>query len=280
MPDRKTAADVNDAFLGWLDGRSGQPFFAFLNYYDAHTPYLPPEPFAGRFRTGSKLLAQVPRQGDAHAPVDTVQVQAALDSYEAAIAYLDDQLGRLFAELDRRGVLANTLVVVTADHGEEFMEHGVAEHGNSLYLPSLHVPLIVTWPGRVPAGLRLSHPVGIRQLAATIMDLTGSDGHSPFPGPSLASGWAVPAPPTNTPPIFNQVGHATGLPDWYPVSKGDMFAVLDGGLRLIRNGDGAVELYDFQRDPGERTNLAGDSVRQAAMTRLAQMVDDIRPRQR
>jgi arylsulfatase A-like enzyme len=111
------------------------------------------------------------------------------------------------------------------------------------------------------------------------MELTGSRDRSPFPGPSLSPGWTAPGAPPETPQIFNQVGHATGLPEWYPVSKGDMFAVLDGGLRLIRNGDGASELYDFDRDPAERMNLARDSSHQNSLARLAHLVDSIRPRQ-
>jgi len=279
MPDRKTAADINEAFLHWLDARSATPFFAFLNYYDAHTPYLPPERFAEQFRTGTALLPQLPIRASAAEPVDTATVRAARDAYEAALASLDRQLGLLFGELERRGVLQNTLVIVTSDHGEEFLEHGVAEHGNSLYLPSLHVPLMVVWPGSVPAGTRVSEPVSIRQLPATIMELAGLGDHSPFPGPSLAPAWQVGGSGLAQLPIYNQVGHATGLPDWYPVSKGDMFAVLDGGLRYIRNGDGTAELYDFAQDPAERTNLAGDSTLRAAQTRLSRLLDRVRPGQ-
>ncbi len=278
MPDRKSAADINHDFLGWLDANGHRPFFTFLNYYDAHTPYLPPESFAGQFHAGPERLSHAPDRTSATAPPDSARVKAARDSYEAAIAYLDHELRQLFTELERRGALENTLVIVTADHGEEFFEHGVPEHGNSLYLPSVHVPLMIVWPHHVPAGQRVTAPVGARQIAATVMDLAGLGARSPFPGPSLTHDWLTPdsAP---EPPIFNQLGHATGLPAWYPVSKGDMFAVLFGGLRYIRNGDGTSELYDFDHDPTEQFNLAGDSAHQSGLTRLTQLVDSIRPRQ-
>src|SRR4029434_6029700 len=95
------------------------------------------------------------------------------DRYERAIAYLDSELGRLFAALERRGLLANTLVVVTSDHGDEFAEHGLVDHGNTLYRASLHVPLVLHFPGRVPGGRRVMQPVSLRNLAATVLDLVG-----------------------------------------------------------------------------------------------------------
>jgi arylsulfatase A-like enzyme len=277
-PDRKSAEDINRAFLDWLDRKGDHPYFAFLNFFDAHTPYLPPEVFDRQFQTSSLRLSHAPDRASATALPDTARVRAARDSYEAAIAYLDHELGRLFSELERRGALENTVVIVTADHGEEFFEHGVPEHGNSLYLPSVHVPLMVVWPGHLPAGQAVTQPVGVRQVAATIMELVGLGATSPFPGPSLTRAWRTPdsAP---EPPIFNQLGHATGLPEWYPVSKGDMFAVLFGRLRYIRDGDGSPELYDFDLDPAERNNLAADSTHRAALARLTEMVDRIRPRQ-
>lgn len=278
LPDRKSAEDITQAFLGWLDANGHRPFFTFLNYYDAHTPYLPPEAFAEQFQSGPERLSHAPDRTSATALPDSARVKAALDSYEAAIAYLDHQLGQLFTELERRGALDNTVVIVAADHGEEFFEHGVPEHGNSLYLPSVHVPLMVVWPHHVPAGERVTAPVSLRQIPATVMELAGLGARSPFPGRSLTHDWMAPdsAP---VPPIFNQLGHATGLPAWYPVSKGDMFAVLFGGLRYIRNGDGSAELYDFEHDPAERFNLAVDPAHRPGLDRLTQMVDSIRPRQ-
>jgi arylsulfatase A-like enzyme len=277
LPDRKSAAEVNAAFLRWLDGRGNRPFFAFLNYYDAHAPYLPPEPFAGRFQSGKRLLAQVPKRETADTPIDSAGVLAARDAYDAAIAYLDHELGRLLASLGEEHQLENTIVIITADHGEEFMEHGLAEHGNSLYLPSVHVPLVVAWPGRVPTGIRVTTPVSLRQLPATVMELAGLGSASPLPGPSLVPDWSGSPDGAQAPPIYNQVGRTTGQPDWYPVSKGDMFAVLAGGLRYIQNGDGTAELYDFDRDAAERLNLVGDSALGAARQRLTALVEAIQP---
>ena len=76
--------------------------------------------------------------------------------YDANLARVDDWLGRLLQELDRRDLTANTLIIVTADHGEEFNEHDQWGHGGSLYMPALHVPLIAVWPGHLPEGVRVT----------------------------------------------------------------------------------------------------------------------------
>jgi len=161
----KAAGGITDAFLAWQRETAGRPFFAFLNYFDAHDPHRAP----------ADLLARFAGTGTAE------------DRYDAAIAYLDRELDRLFAELARRGVLDRTIVVVTSDHGEQFGEHGLRGHANSLYLPVLEVPLMLRYPARVPAGRRVTQAVSLRDLPATILDLAGAGGVAPLlPGTSLA----------------------------------------------------------------------------------------------
>ncbi len=140
-----------------------RPFFAFLNYYDTHAPYLPPRGFEGRFGPKSVTAAAretlrtwEPGERIQHSPAD---IKLARDRYDECIAYLDDQIGRLFGELDTKGLLANTVVVITADHGEHFGEHaGVFGHMYTLYGQEIRVPLLVIAPGRVPAGRAFSRP--------------------------------------------------------------------------------------------------------------------------
>ena len=86
--------------------------------------------------------------------------------YDGAIASIDQEIGRLLDELRRRGVLDNTIVIVTSDHGEQFGEHGLNGHGNSLYLPLLRVPLVIRYPPRVAGSIRADEPVTLRDLAA------------------------------------------------------------------------------------------------------------------
>ena len=117
---------INDEVLAWLSNRpAGRPFFAFLNYYDAHDPYSEPQAAAGRpFRPHASRLPGSSRpfatgwRSSRKGPQSGGPSRLARDCYDDCIAYLDDQVGRLFSELDAKGMLENTLVVITSDHGE------------------------------------------------------------------------------------------------------------------------------------------------------------------
>ncbi len=193
--NRKDAATINHDFLAWLGGRSkGQPFFAFLNYYDAHDPYISAEGAPRHFGLKPETPQDVAALRD-WLHVDKTKVpnrllQMAIDGYDDGIAYLDDQLGRLFAALDSRGLLDNTLIVITSDHGELHGEHSVYGHGSHLYRAVVNVPLLVVGPRRVPNGAIVAQPVSLRDLPSTVVDLVGFEGPSPFPGCSLARCWA------------------------------------------------------------------------------------------
>src|SRR5262249_29211989 len=123
------------------------------------------------------------------------QLQAA---YEESIAYEDHEVGELLAELRKGGALENTLVIVASDHGEGFGEHGLMEHGHSVYAELIKVPLVMSFASRIPAGRRLSRVASLRDIPATIVDLIGLKSESPFPGTSLARRWdsqpSTPAP--------------------------------------------------------------------------------------
>ncbi|MEO8623341.1 MAG: sulfatase-like hydrolase/transferase, partial [bacterium] len=142
------------------------------------------------------------------------------------------------------GLLRNTIVVITADHGEEFGEHGLLSHGSSLYMPALHVPLVIVAPGRVPAGQRVKQLVSMQNLAATLLDFTGG---KPLPGRSLRSAWQPGV--TSSTPVFAEVRYAPRLPGWFPASKGDMSTVIVPEHQLIREGANAEELFDLALDP-------------------------------
>jgi arylsulfatase A-like enzyme len=132
----------------WI-GEQRAPWFAFLHTYQVHEPYAPPPGY--RERVGSP---------------DTPS-----GSYDGEVRYTDEHLSRLLAELRRFGVLDETLIVVTSDHGEQFGEHGLRGHGNSLYDTLLHVPLLIRAPGLVPAGRRIDHPIGLIDLVPTVLEL-------------------------------------------------------------------------------------------------------------
>jgi arylsulfatase A-like enzyme len=255
---RRNADRINADFLGWLDDTKGRPFFAFLNYYDAHDPYLPPDAFFRRITGHARPNRLSPlRRLTVHERRDGVRaadLRLELDSYDASIAYLDDRIGRLLDELGRRGVLENTVVVITSDHGEEFGEHGVFYHGHSLYLPSLHVPLIVAYPGG-PVGLRVRAPVSLTDIAPTLAELAGVDGTTGLGGRSFAPRLQS-ATRAGDEAVRSELQKGVRLPEWYPVSVGDMTSLVANGLHYIRNGDGREQLFDIARDPWERLDMA------------------------
>ncbi len=142
------AGSINREFLDWLSQRRepARPFFAFLNYVDAHTVYLLPPGTRYRFGRPPKTDADVQVIVDWFY-IDKLRlppsyVNLARDCYDSCLGYLDEQLGELFDELKRRGILDRTLVIVTSDHGEGLGEHNLFFHGETLYRTEIRVPLL------------------------------------------------------------------------------------------------------------------------------------------
>ncbi len=277
--NRKNAAEITDDFLRWMPGQSDRPFFAFLNYYDAHQLYLPPEPYDTMFgprRTRNEFVyythAAEIESAWAMAPEE---VQAELDAYDGAIAYTDAQLGRLFGELERRGVLDNTLVIVTGDHGEQFGEHGLFGHTNSLYIQTLQVPLLMSLPSRLPSGIEVLDSVSQRDFPATILDVLGLETDVQFPGASLARFWQ-PAP-ANTGAVsdvlLSEIYPGVGGQEWYPLVKGEIKSVVFEQYHYIREADGREELYDLDNDPLEENDLAAQDDHSAILDELRAALD-------
>ena len=272
---RKSASALNREFVDWTRDLGERPFFAFLNYYDAHDPYLPPDSFYRAFsgQSRSNQLSPLRRLSvrERRAGLDAQAYRIEMDSYDGSIAYLDHELDRLFRDLEQRGLLSNTLVIVTSDHGEEFGEHGLFFHGNSLYLPALHVPLAMWFPERVPESVRINEPVSLIDLAATIAELASLKDDSPFPGRSLVPSWTKQLRPAE--PVRSELQKGIRLPDWYPVSGGDMSSLVWAGKHYIRNGDGREELYDWNNDRGETRNLADMPDQKSLIEYLRSMAD-------
>jgi arylsulfatase A-like enzyme len=185
------------------------------------------------------------------------EIQGELDAYEESIAYLDYHLSLLMDKLERRGVLKNTLVMITADHGEQFGEHGFFTHGNSLYLSTLHVPLLILFPARVPKGLRIHQPVSLHDTASTVVDLIGLVDQAYFPGNSLARYWDR-TRDSRSFPVDVLLSELTSSDSATPPSqwKGARKSLVIDRYHYIKNGDGREELYDFDNDPWEKRNLA------------------------
>jgi arylsulfatase A-like enzyme len=263
----KRASDIDRGFLSWLSWqrKRGRPFFAFLNYNDAHTPYEVPDDSSAGFglRPSSWHDRLIFHQWNTldKLKVPYRNVQMANDLYDDSIAYLDRRLGALLDELDRLGVLDGTMVIVTSDHGEHLGDHALFFHGCSLYRQVVEVPLVIVAPSTVPAGLELDEPVSLRDLPATILDLLGLGRDGVFPGRSLRRYWSQsdPGTPVAVEPLIMETDRPALLTNQgrEPAAKGPMKALVAGGMHYIRSGDGGEELYALKPDPDEQTNAAG-----------------------
>ena len=134
VPTRRIASGINDAALDWMDADLEKPFFVFINYFDAHDPYTPPEPYRGKYASvsspGGLINGFVERY---HPDLTPEQLQSEIDAYDGSISYVDDQIKILFDEIELRGLMEDTLVILTSDHGESLGEHGLLQHSASLY---------------------------------------------------------------------------------------------------------------------------------------------------
>lgn len=252
---RKTADHVNADFLRWVDRPRRRPFFAFLNYIDAHSPYLPPEPWNLRFaKTQPLYWVDEGRKPEDFTDAELAELRAA---YDGSIAYLDDRLGRLIDALRQRKLLDSTLVIITSDHGEALGEGHRFDHGQDLTITRLHVPLVMVLPGRIPPGTRVDAPVDMRHLAATVLDLADA-GHGGVAGESLARYW------TST---TGRAGDGMVVTD-----DGSRTSVVTDAWHYLREHSGEERLYDFRRDYGEEHDLAEAPLFAAARDSLRAVV--------
>jgi arylsulfatase A-like enzyme len=263
----RSASEINDSFLAWLGKRQpDRPFFAYLNYFDAHEPYIPPDGYAGHFG----IRPQPPRDYefllDYGAPgwksIPNRDIALARDCYDDCIAFLDEQLGQLMDTLNGQGLLDNTVVIITSDHGESFGDHGLYLHGTSLYLDEISVPLVILSPD-APANRVVNEPVSLRDLPATVLDRLGLAAGSPFPGQSLAGYWSS-TPGKAFPesaPVLSE--HATETAFRQPAAEQSLrrrdvqMSLVARGRHYIRDGFGSEQLYDLNQDPFETVNLMG-----------------------
>jgi arylsulfatase A-like enzyme len=262
----KDAAAVDRSFLAWLSRRrsADRPFFAFLNFNDAHSPYEVPDPSAPAFglRPVSYLDRLTLRSWDTldKATLSRAHVQMATDLYDESIRHLDHRLGVLLSDLSTRGVLDDTIVIVASDHGEHLGDHLLFAHGCSLYRQLVGVPLVIAGPARLglPTGRVVDATMSLRDIPATVVDLLGLADASPFPGRSLARFWRPEGPATVDEPILMETSRPIGLMNQgrEPVARGPMKAIVAEGMHYIRTADGREELYVLRTDPEETSDLA------------------------
>ena len=250
---RRRPEEVRESFENWKHERGARPYFAFINFFAAHRPYMASPEFRDRF--GSRQQ----------------------DRYAAAVASIDAEVGKLLDDMQKAGELDNTIVIVTSDHGEQFGENGRRGHGKDLHMPTLHVPLIVLAPGRVPAGTRIAQTVSLRDIPATILDLTGSR-QPRFPGTPLSNLWR---PGNSIAPsvAFSALRPATDNVTREPEGGPGLYSLVDDRLHYIRYSNGVEKLYSYRTDPLEGANIVGNPKEADALARfriaLARLVPEL-----
>ena len=251
MDNRKHADEVNRETLAWID-REQPPFFAMLNYIEVH------DASALGWSNSS------PQWGTA----------SAIDKYDSALSYVDQQIAGLMDELQRRNLLRNTLVVVTGDHGESLGQHHMQYHGIALYREELQVPLLLWMPSRIPPGMRIAPPVSNAEIAPTIMQLAGATQRT-FPGHDLSTLWGSRGAADWPGPVSDlQKNEIVIDPDrqarkFVPTAMdGDMHSLVTPEWHLILHQKLGAQIYDWRKDPGELNNLINTQEGQSAYKEL------------
>jgi iduronate 2-sulfatase len=269
----------------------GRPFFLAVGFYRPHTPFVAPRGYFDRYpedRMPVVAGVEADRGDIPPAAVESglkeqdemtdAQRRQARQAYLASISFMDAQVGRVIAALDRLGLADDTIVVFTSDHGYHLGEHGLWQK-RSLFEESCRVPLVIVWPGRTPAGGIARAPVSQVDLYPTIAAGCGLESPPGLPGQDLAAMLADPDRPgrnwaltqverparkkraaDGSPPPGPSYGYSLRAPRW-------RYTEWDEG-RLGR------ELYDHEADPAEQTNLADDPRHSADVETLSRQLRD------
>jgi len=284
--DWRKGEAVSLAALSVLDAAAAQdrPFFLFFHFWDPHTPYLPPAPFDRMFYRGDE---KDPRNDSMDAlwqfeafnryfaewMPGVTDIEFPKAQYDAEIAYMDACLASVFTRMDELGVTGDTLLVLTADHGEELDEHDHWFDHHGLYDTNLHIPLVLRCPNRLPAGKRIGGLTSMLDVAPTILDLLDlGDAASEYrmQGQSLL------------PLIDSPSATQRGSTDYIHITENTWMK--KRGIRTHRwklivpletpdlHGHSAIELYHLPSDPGELDNIAAE--RPEVTARLTRLMDE------
>ena len=254
------ASEVNELALKWLEDSKDRRFFLFLNYMDAHEPYLPIGDYRDLWPLAGSPYAGIIRREERE--LDDEEYRASTAAYDAEIRYLDDHLRVLFERLEEWGLMEKTVVIVTSDHGESFGEHGRYGHAVSVYQSEVHVPLIVREPGQTVGRQdpRRSHLVDVMPTALDLLGLPAPEG---LQGASLFG-----EGPREQPTVAELGRYLRDISEQ---------AVVRDRWKLIASPGFTPELYDLVEDPNERSDLAANrtDVVEALTAELASFEDEV-----
>lgn len=291
LREGKTARPLVDRLLPWLESHRDVPFFVFLHVFDPHSPYEPAAPYNSMWLKDDDLaehrrekeqvkkaiadpmrrFMDMPLQSEVAPLMDPAEyLKGELAWYDGSIRGMDDELSRVVTRLHELGVDQRSLVAFTSDHGEEFFEHGWMFHGQTVYGELVKVPLVLRYPGVVPAGAKVDETVELIDLMPTLLDLSGLPIPEGLQGQSLVpllpgdhdstakdrGSWRRRPAISQRPPMMR--------PSQPPLQSLESTALIYEGWKLVHHrepqpGLSEYELFDYRNDPFDQHDVAGEN---------------------
>jgi arylsulfatase A-like enzyme len=261
----RRAEDINAEVFTLLDKvhKRGRPFFLFINYMDAHWPYLPPPPFDTVYPgkeenfTTTRYYALKEKVMKLERKLEEKERRHLVSQYDGGIKYLDFHLGKLMARLHELGLYENSLILVTSDHGETFGERELLEHSVSVYQDQVHIPLIVKHPNSKEQKV-VNEFVSVIDIMPTVFEVVAEEIPGNLPGQSLLR-----REPGNSRIIISESFPNHHFIQWH--HRFDRFerALFSWPFKFISSTTGKKELYDLSKDPNETANLYDSNVAEA-----------------
>jgi len=250
---RDPGRDVTRNAIQWLSGRGDARFFLFIHHYDAHSDYSPRDEyrrlFAGDYSgsvTGS--TDQLMEVVEGRRRLSEADVAHLTQLYDAGIRQLDAEIAKLLRYLDEQHLTQDTAILVTSDHGEEFMEHGGVLHARTYYREVIDVPLVVVGPG-VPPGWRSDAVASHIDIAPTLLGLAGLPVPSTMDGLDLARHWGRGARPPGDRILFAEADHGNETIDQYRMVRTARYKL------ILNRKNGAARFFDLVADRDERDDV-------------------------
>ncbi len=271
LDEEQTDGLAATAAISLLEQHKDQPFFLAVGFYRPHTPYVSPRKYFERYPADGITLPQISPEDQSRMPaaafasakpeqetMSDAQRKEAIQAYHASITFMDAQVGRVMAALDRLQLAGKTIVVFASDHGYHLYEHGLWQK-MSLFENSARVPLVISVPGSTQAGKATASLAELVDLYPTLADLCGLKAPDYLGGVSLR-------------PILDDPAKSVKDAAFTQLRRGDFdgYSIRTDKWRYTQwdGGQQGEQLYDMQADPGETKNLAADPAHAADVTEL------------
>ncbi len=271
--------EVNSNALAWLDAHAGERFFLFLHYFDIHYDYVPPAPYDTMFDPDYKGTIDgrnFIERSDINPHMDKRDLDHIRALYDGEIRFTDEHVGRVLDKLESLGLLEKTVVLLVADHGDEFFEHGNKGHHRTVYDEVIHVPFVLRLPGKAHAGQKIENQVSLVDVLPTLLDSAAVAAPAGAEGVSIRRFFEG-APPQRDAvysEFYDKQGFNLQVARRTPTDK-----TIHHFNRITHPTRGAIEYYDLAHDPREHDDLSAAQPA-AVMSSVTKMGDWLNQRWR